>query len=152
MTKKIILIEDDHDSCLLFNHVLTNAAYVVDHYFDGKDFLNASDSTCDLYIFDQCLPSIDGAALTKFVKTKNQTTATPVLIISANHAVQEKAQKAGASAFLTKPFEVSAFLGIVSQLIHDPSYRYFPPRYTEAKPIAYNARGGAMESGGGKND
>lgn len=125
MATKIILVEDDRDSCLLFRHVLISAGYEIAHFFDGKDLLNNSESDCSLYILDNCLPSIDGAAITKYLRTKPETRVTPVLIISGNQSVKDKVKRAGANAFLAKPFEVSLFLQIVSKLVHDPSFNYF---------------------------
>lgn len=131
MAKKIILVEDDQDSCLLFKHVLSGAGYEVAHSFDGTDLLHNNGTDCSLYILDNCLPSIDGVAITKYLRTKQETRATPVLIMSGNPTVKDKVKRAGATAFLTKPFEVSLFLKIVNQLLRDPSFDYFPPMSIE---------------------
>jgi len=118
MKKRIILIEDDQDSCLLFKHVLTVRGYEVQHYFDGNDFFQSQHAVADLYILDICLPGIDGIALTKYLRTREESRNTPILIISSNHAIVNKAKKAGASDFVAKPFQLSDFSNVVHQLIY----------------------------------
>ena len=127
MTKKITLVEADRDSCLLFKHVLLSAGYEVAHFFDAKDLLNNNGCDCSLFILDNSLPFIDGAAITKYLRTKRETLRIPILIISVNPSVQEKVKRSGATGFLAKPFEASLFLRIVNHLLDDPSFNYFPP-------------------------
>ena len=135
MKKKIILIEDDQDACMFFKHVLSKAGYAVDHYFDGTFVLNLEYETPDLYILDNCLPGIDGVALTKFLKIKKGTHNVPVLIISSNHAVERRTHEVGASAFVAKPFDVTHLLEVVYNLLESHSYIHEsssdnPPRLT----------------------
>jgi DNA-binding response OmpR family regulator len=118
MKKRVTLIEDDQDSCLLFKHILAIAGYDVQHYNDGSDFFQSQVPATDLYILDLCLPGIDGIALTKYLRTREESRNTPVLIISANHAILNKVTKAGATAFLAKPFQLSDFSKAVHDLIH----------------------------------
>jgi two-component system chemotaxis response regulator CheY len=124
MKKRVILIEDDQDSCLLFKHILAIAGYDVQHYNDGSHFFQSQVGAADLYIFDICLPGIDGIALTKYLRTREESRNTPVLIISSNHAIANKVTKAGATAFLAKPFQLSDFSKAVRELIHRSADTY----------------------------
>src|SRR5690349_6416120 len=103
MIKKIILIEDDQDTCLLFKHVLSKAGYEVRHYFDGRFIFNTEYEVPDLYILDNCLPSIDGVALTKHLKLQNNHHNIPILIVSGNRTIRNRTRDAGASGFVSKP-------------------------------------------------
>jgi twitching motility two-component system response regulator PilG len=119
MRKKIILIEDDIDACILFKQVLTHAGYDVEYQHAGNNILTPAHQPADLYILDNCIPNIDGIALTKYLKLKEHTRKNPVLIISGNPSISNKAKMAGASAFIEKPFDVSYFLQTVHRLIND---------------------------------
>ncbi|HEY3404021.1 MAG TPA: response regulator [Ohtaekwangia sp.] len=117
MSKRILLIEDDTDARLLFKNVLTGEGYSVDAFSEGNTFINVDPTVPDLFIFDNSIPTIDGIALTKYLKIRKQTRHVPVLIMSANQDISAKARKAGASAFIAKPFEVDTFLTTVGQLL-----------------------------------
>jgi len=121
MKKKIILIEDDQDACTLFKYVLQHAGFEVSHHHDGHFVFNTQYETPDLYILDNCLPSIDGVAITKYLKIKHRSQNIPILVMSANHAIKGKTKKAGASAFIAKPFDANHFVQLVQKLLHDHS-------------------------------
>lgn len=115
--RRILLIEDDADARLLFKRVLSDAGYTVDALPEGNSFINFNWTLPDLFILDNCMPTIDGVALTKYLKVKKQTSEIPVLIVSANPVIATKAKKAGASGFIAKPFEAHVFLETVRQLV-----------------------------------
>jgi two-component system chemotaxis response regulator CheY len=125
MKKTICLIEDDADARLLFAHVLTRNSYEVRQLGDGSSILDIHKEPADLYVLDNCLPNIDGIALTKFLRIKEPTKEIPIVIISGDPSVQSRAKKAGASAFVLKPFEVKSFLDVVNTLMNDCHYRSF---------------------------
>ncbi|HEY3404018.1 MAG TPA: response regulator [Ohtaekwangia sp.] len=127
MRKKIILIEDDRDACMLFSHVLQGAGYEVHCYYEGSVLLSADCPHADVYIIDNCLPDIDGIALTKYLKVKDATARLPVIIISSNQALSKKTMNAGASAFIPKPFDAGLLLHVIHNVLYNPEYRYFHP-------------------------
>jgi two-component system chemotaxis response regulator CheY len=132
MKKTICLIEDDADARLLFTHVLSKTGYDVRQLDVGNSILDINEEPADLYILDNCLPNIDGIALTKFLRIKQPTKEIPILIVSGDSSVRSKAKNAGASGFVSKPFEVNAFLNIVNTLLNDPCYRSFEPQHLQA--------------------
>jgi CheY-like chemotaxis protein len=117
MSKRILLIEDDVDARLLLKHILNSAGYHVEELADGNSFINCGLCVPDLFILDNAMPTIDGVALTKYLRINKQTREIPILMMSANPTVSSKAKKAGASEFLAKPFEVSIFLETVGHLV-----------------------------------
>jgi CheY-like chemotaxis protein len=136
MKKRILLIEDDPDARMLFKRILLNAGYEVDDLANGSIFFNSRSEKADLFILDNTMPTIDGIALTKYLRVKEDTRHIPVLLISANPTLSGKALTAGASAFLPKPFDATYFLSTVSKLISDQAV----PLYVQPNPH-YIARG-----------
>lgn len=119
MKKRIVLVEDDKDTSLLIRRLFCNTEFTLEHVASGHAILNEDDARADLYILDICLPTIDGIALTKFLRLKEREKHYPILVMSGNHASCERAKRAGASAFIGKPFDSKDFLQTVRQLTHD---------------------------------
>lgn len=131
MKNTICLIEDDADARLLFTHVLCKDGYEVKQLRNGSSILDMNTERADLYILDNCLPNIDGIALTKFLRIKEPTKDVPILIISGDPSVRSRAKKAGASAFVLKPFEVNSFLNIVKTLLKESASHSFERQVLE---------------------
>lgn len=118
MERKIVLIEDDADTCTLLHDILSKHHTVVT-YHDGRPLLEPSFTMPDLFIIDYHLPAIDGTALCKYLRLKNERGKVPVIIISANENLENKTMNAGASAYLKKPFSADQLLMLASHLIGD---------------------------------
>jgi PAS domain S-box-containing protein len=73
----------------------------------------------DLILLDLDLPDIHGSEVLKNLKAEPQTSAIPVVIVSADamHDKIEKLMQAGASDYLTKPLDIVAFLRVVDKWI-----------------------------------
>ena len=63
----------------------------------------------DVIISDFMLPGISGIQLIEQIRSNETTSTTPIVMISGhnNYAMDERAKKAGANAFLRKPFTLS---------------------------------------------
>ena len=114
---KILVVDDDADACILLKQVLTKAGYEVDFLPEGHAIVEQDFKLPDMFILDNTMPTIDGIALCKFLKLQSHTRNIPVLVISGNHQLNEKASKAGAADFLAKPFCTDALLQRIAQLL-----------------------------------
>lgn len=105
---RILLIEDYtplRDSIL---DSLVQAGYVVDATASGDEGLwYAKNHDYDAIILDIMLPEVDGLTILRTLKKLGD--ATPVMIISARDAIDQKVEglDAGASDYLVKPFALS---------------------------------------------
>lgn len=117
MQQKIVLIEDDADTCHILEKILTTAGYSVQTYSEGRHALEPNFTKPDLFLLDNHMPSIDGVALCKFLKIRENTRSVPIILTSGNHLIKNKAMKAGASAFLEKPFKPQTLLDAVKRLL-----------------------------------
>jgi DNA-binding response OmpR family regulator len=95
----VVLVEDDHDACTILKHLLSLAGYNVLPLNDGRQILETDFARPDLFILDISLPMIDGVALCKYLKLQNQTKGIPVIVLSGNHQVKNKALRAGQQVF-----------------------------------------------------
>ena len=118
--KKILVVEDDADVRLGY-HVLLKA----NHYdtFFAADAMTAVTEARkqqpDLIILDLGLPAGDGFVVLERFKTLPHLAVVPVIVVSARdlHGNKERALKAGARAFLQKPWNDNELLGIIGQLV-----------------------------------
>jgi DNA-binding response OmpR family regulator len=71
-----------------------------------------------LFILDKDMPLIDGFALCKYLKVKEETKNIPVIMISAYHKLKIKAKEVGVDEFLEKPFDVKQLLNVIDRCIN----------------------------------
>jgi DNA-binding response OmpR family regulator len=113
---KVWVIDDDSDLLLLLQVVLSKAGYDVTCLSEGYSIVDNQSFWPDLFIVDKSLNVIDGIAICKFLKLKNETRRIPIVMISGGEFA-EKALKAGASYFLNKPLDIATLLQVVESLL-----------------------------------
>lgn len=115
MLKKILLAEDDEDTAVILRKMLGEAGYDVRCLTEGIKLVEEGIDWPDLFILDKDMPTIDGVALCKFLKLKEATKHIPIIMISGHHQLKKKAIKAGASAFIEKPFDGKKLLKAITK-------------------------------------
>jgi len=119
MAKKITVVEDDEDASLMLSKVLSDAGYTVESFAEGSSIVENRFAVPDMFILDNFMPAIHGIALCKYLKLQAITKSIPVIIISANKQIQQKATNAGAVFFLGKPFHSHDLLNLVEIVLGD---------------------------------
>jgi DNA-binding response OmpR family regulator len=118
MVKKILLAEDDADIRFILNLVLNEAGYQVEPLSAGNTIVEGRHEWPDLFILDKVLPTIDGLALCKYLKIKEETKDIPIIMISSYHKLKSKAQEIGVDDFIEKPFDLKVLLQKVQKHIN----------------------------------
>jgi DNA-binding response OmpR family regulator len=118
MITKILLIDDDRDSCILLKRLLTDAGYHIDTLFEGKTIVDGTYSCPDLFIIDNTLPTIDGFAICKYLRLQEKSRHKMIVMISGNHKLKEKSLAAGADYFLPKPFRIHDLTDLITHHYH----------------------------------
>jgi CheY-like chemotaxis protein len=118
MKKKILVTDDDPSLQDIFRIILEKAGYEVTVLSNGSEILQNHYETPDLFLLDKQLPGIDGLDICKHLKSQKNTKDIPVIMISATVGIGSKAIKAGADAFIEKPFEKRHLLEVVEEYIH----------------------------------
>lgn len=102
MSKKILVIEDDHALSDAFSIVLSKEGYKVDCARDGQEGLEYTQTaTYDLILLDLLMPVLDGKG---FLKKFDNTTHTPIIVFSNLDAKDdiEEALQLGATRYMLK--------------------------------------------------
>jgi two-component system, OmpR family, response regulator len=126
---RLLLIEDDPKIASFVVSGLKAAGFAVDHCSSGLDGLHmALTEPYDVAIVDIMLPELDG--LSVIAKLRKEKVNTPVIILSAKDAVDDRVSglQAGSDDYLTKPFAFSELLARVQALIRRASGATEPTR------------------------
>lgn len=108
---RILVIEDDERIRSFTSNGLRQAGHVVDDTAFGRDGLALWEAGhYDAVVLDLTLPEMDGLSLLTAVRQKGD--ATPVIIVSAKKAVDQRIEglRSGADDYMTKPFAFSELL------------------------------------------
>lgn len=111
-TPKQILVADDDPAILrLVKAIIEKEGYSVVSARDGKEAykLLQSGENFEAAIFDVVMPYIQGTELVKFMQSERRLKDIPVIMMTAeqNPRFSSESFKAGAIAFLPKPFTTS---------------------------------------------
>lgn len=114
---RLLLIEDDPRSARYLMRALGESGHVADHVADAATGLAmACEGIYDVIVLDRRLPGLDGIAL--LARLRQVDRATPVLMVSALGAMQERVEglRAGADDYLVKPYAFAEILARVEAL------------------------------------
>ncbi|HEY8734387.1 MAG TPA: sigma-54 dependent transcriptional regulator [Puia sp.] len=128
--KKILVIDDDRDICLLLNRFLTRRGYEVIEMYTGKKALVWLDSNQpNLVMCDYRLGDMD--AMEMLTSIKNKYADMPVIIITGYSDMRTavKVMKMGAYDYITKPL-------LPDEIIHTIQLAIEHSEHSSARPPA----------------
>ncbi|HEX3220422.1 MAG TPA: HD domain-containing phosphohydrolase [Candidatus Limnocylindria bacterium] len=104
----VLLAEDDLATRALLKATLQRADYSVRDFADGASALDAILSQApDIALLDIGMPEMDGIEVVRAVRANPETALLPIILVTARGRLEDKVSglDAGASDFITKPFE-----------------------------------------------
>jgi two-component system OmpR family response regulator len=115
---RVLLVEDDESIGSAVIEALRKDGYTVDWVGDGQAALTAA--TLEQYaliLLDLSLPRLDGLEVLR--RLRNTRNVTPVLVMTARAAIEERIDglDAGADDYLVKPFHVGELLARLRALV-----------------------------------
>lgn len=114
----ILIAEDDQELRGLFSHVLEKNGYTVTGVSNGREALEATDSTYfDLIITDIMMPEMDGYELVRLMREAGSSI--PFLMITAKNEFDDMREGflAGTDDYMTKPVNVNEMVLRVGALL-----------------------------------
>jgi DNA-binding response OmpR family regulator len=120
LLKKIVVAEDDDAIAHMVSMALGDAGFLCLRASDGEEALNLVRlHTPDLLILDVMMPRMDGIEVARRIKGDVVLSKTPILMLTALAAVDNKLEgyAAGADAYMTKPFDLREFSAQAKALI-----------------------------------
>jgi DNA-binding response OmpR family regulator len=119
MQKKAIVVEDDPGIQDILKLILEAGDYDTVIFPTGNKLLSSVFDPPDIFIIDKRLPGIDGLDVCTHLKKSQATADIPVIILSATPHIEKLAAKAGADAFIEKPFSKDHLLKTIASLIEN---------------------------------
>jgi CheY-like chemotaxis protein len=120
--KKILIIDDEEDLCVLAGHALTmdRADLEVISAKDGPSGIQrAKAEQPAVIILDIMMPKMDGYEVCQRLKADPETRDIPVIMLTASSDphLNQKAFEAGAVACLTKPYRKGTLVNCVDMAL-----------------------------------
>lgn len=117
MGKKVLVVEDHHDTSFLLCRLLKMEGYEVEHAIDGMVGYNAAESSHpDLIVTDIQMPRMDGIEMIKRIRESPAGKRIPIIVMSAYGQRRiADALDAGADGIVSKPIDLAAFLETIKE-------------------------------------
>ena len=115
-----ILLAEDNEDLLSVMYRLLSREYRVLTAADGREALDmAANENISLIVSDVVMPVMGGIELTKHIKNEIELCHIPVILLTAKSAEEDRDEgyTAGADAYLTKPFNLSALHARIKSLL-----------------------------------
>jgi DNA-binding NtrC family response regulator len=107
MSKRVLIADDEKNMRWVLAESLTAAGYEVVEASDGKAALDAVDKQPpDVMVLDHKMPSPDGMEVLRRIRAKGGEFPVIMLTAHGNVGTAVEAMKAGATEYLTKPFDL----------------------------------------------
>lgn len=104
---KILVVDDEENIAELIKFNLEKEGHQVKLAHDGRAGVDlALADSPELIVLDVLLPELDGMEVCRILKSREETSAVPIIMLSAKSGVVDKvlALELGAEDYMTKPF------------------------------------------------
>ena len=116
----ILVVDDEPINVKMLKRLLTAEGFEVIEAANGEEAIALAGRTNpDLILMDIMMPGMDGFEATRFIKAKEASRFTPVVMVTALSTMEDKVKgiEAGADDFLTKPYDTVELLARTRSLL-----------------------------------
>jgi len=120
-TARVLVVDDERDTCANLKDILTELDFEVDVAHDGPSALALVErNRYDVALLDLKMPGMDGLELYRRMRAIQAGTVAIVVTAYASTDMTNAAQRAGAWQVLSKPVDVARLLPLVHQAADQP--------------------------------
>jgi CheY-like chemotaxis protein len=125
MSKRVLMIEDDHEMVTLGKLILEREGYEVLTAYGGEEgikMLQENKGRVDLILLDIMMKGMDGWQVLDSIKSDPQSQDIPVIMLTARHYLEDEAETAAYAdkfaGYVVKPFIVRELLTTIADLVN----------------------------------
>lgn len=118
MARRVLIVDDEKNMRWVLGEALRAEGYEIAEASDGKEALEkVSESVPDLMVLDHKMPAPDGMEVLRRIRAKGMSF--PIIMLTAHGNVQTavEAMKAGATEYLTKPFDLEELKLVIEKAL-----------------------------------
>ena len=120
MAKTVLSVDDSASVRQMVKLTLSGAGYDVIQANDGAEGLaKAQEKPVDLVVTDLNMPNMNGLQLIRELRKLPAYKGTPILFLTteSDAAIKQEAKTAGATGWITKPFQQDQLLAVVKKVL-----------------------------------
>lgn len=120
MTKTILCVDDSASIRQMVKLTLSGAGYQIIQAGDGAEGLaKARETTVNLVVTDLNMPVMNGLGLIRELRKLPAYKGVPIIFLTteSDPAIKQEAKTAGATGWITKPFQQEQLIGVVRKVI-----------------------------------
>lgn len=117
---RILIVDDDPDIRVLLRSILESSGYHCDEAWNGLDALEKTETEVyALILLDYSMPVMNGLEVIQKLAQKSWSSRLQVIMMTAHRdeAIRSQALDAGATAVLSKPFDLNHVLLTIGQAL-----------------------------------
>ena len=120
MSKRVLLVEDEHDVIRLLKYNLEREGFVVNYTTEGSLALaEVRHSTPDVILLDLMLPGMDGLEVCRQIRRNDQYSSIPIIMLTAKSSETDRVigLELSADDYITKPFSMRELVARIRALL-----------------------------------
>ena len=120
MSASVLTVDDSASIRLTTRVALSNAGYTVTEAVDGQDGIaKLGAGQFDLIVTDLNMPNMDGLTMIRELRKMPAHMGVPVIFLTteSDNEIKQQAKAAGATGWLTKPFDPDSLVKIVRKVL-----------------------------------
>jgi DNA-binding response OmpR family regulator len=124
MANKILVVDDEIDTCKMLMLSLKVQGYEADYALSGAQALAKIHTALpDAIVLDLMMPDTDGFEVTRYLRSNEATAKLPILILSAiaRPDAEAEALRVGVNMFLRKPISPRDLGSAIKKLLEQTS-------------------------------
>ncbi len=124
MSAKVLVVEDEQSLAEMLCYNLEAEGFRVTHAATGEEAeLMVSEEAADLIVLDWMLPGVSGIELCRRLRSKPETRAVPILMLTARGEESDRIRglSTGADDYVVKPFSLPELMARVKAILRRAS-------------------------------
>lgn len=120
MTKAILCVDDSASMRQMVSLTLSGGGYEVVEAVDGRDALDKANAAAfGMVVTDLNMPNLDGLGLIRELRKLPSYKGVPIVFLTteSDAGKKEEAKAAGATGWITKPFQADRLLAVAKKVL-----------------------------------